>query len=118
MLGVLDEDGVVDLEQELADAKTPNPKHTHIKNITHGPLRAIGNSFSNSSVIVPATKKPAPTSRKSGKITRLKKLGGDGSVPALMRGESGEVSDLELGDELAFELGVLGHGVGFAVIVG
>ena len=58
---ILDEDGVVDLgeELEIGDVGAPKTEHSEVENVSNCGLWAMGNSFADRSLVVAAAEKPA-----------------------------------------------------------
>jgi hypothetical protein len=115
--GVLDEDGIVDLKEQLYSTQPPDFKHPSIENVTDRPLRIVRNCFADSCIVISTPEKPSPPSCKSRKVAICPKLLCYGRVPLSVGGESLEIFLLEIGNELLIQLSVLSHSVGLTVIV-
>jgi hypothetical protein len=99
------------------DAFAPAAEHGEVYDVGEASLRVICNSFAECGSLSSATKEPTAPSSKGRKVSIASESPFNVSLPSLVRGESVKVLWLELRDNVDWEPGLLGEGVGLAAVV-
>jgi hypothetical protein len=109
VLGVLDEDGVVDLKEKLYEISSPDVEHSAVEDISNRALRIVCNCLSDSGLLVTSAKKPPLSSHKRYKIPMFYQLLRYVLMPSRDTGEGSEVLALELLNLAGRDFGVDCH---------